>query len=864
VERQLERIPYDVDELRSPGPQRTFSGAKLKEIAMPIGGIGTGSISLGGRGQLMDWEIFNRPNKGFRPAFTFATLWARAEGCEPVTKVVESPVQPPYTGSHGAPRNNGEGFPHLSRNTFRGEYPFAWIDFQDERMPLKVSLEAFNPFIPLNDFDSSLPVAILTYRLKNVCGVPVSATLAFTIQNVIGYGGAGDLNTDDFGQNLNLFRQAQGVRGMVMTGRKHGPQSHRSGSMAVATTWQEISYTGALEGAAWFEVGHRFWDTFSASGQFNDVDLREPTPDKRTATCALGMRVKLEPGQSAELPLIITWHFPNFIKYWGSAPQGERPQWKTHYASQFADAWEVAGYVGGNLERLRAQSMEFHDALFGSTLPPHVLEAASSQASTLKSPTCLRLEDGTFYGFEGCSDQAGCCEGSCTHVWNYAQTLAFLFPDLERSMRTTDYTYNLREEDGRMCFRLQLPRGTSNWNFHAAADGQLGGVIKTYRDWLLCGDEEWLRSLWPKVKKALSYAWVEWDKDRDGVAEGVQHNTYDIEFLGPNPFIGAFYMGALRAAEEMARYLGEHEQAGQYRELFEKGSRKMDEMLFNGEYYVQKYDPQQAPRNQFGDGCLSDQMLGQWLAAICDLGYLFRPENVRSALASVFRYNWRTSLSEHPNPQRIYALNDEAGLLMCSWPKGGRPQIPTPYCDEVWTGIEYQVASHLIMEDFVEEGLAIVKAARERHDGERRNPWNEPECGSHYARAMSSWGLILALSGYHYSAPQRTMRFNPKVCRDNFRVFWSTGGGWGTYRQHFGPKSGMVCLSVNKGSLGLSRLSVAAPQFESAAVTARLNDEQVECTCRTENGMLVLEFPQDGVTILQGDTLRLALASPEA
>jgi len=863
MKRFLERIPYDLEGLKSLGPQRTFSGAGLRQIAMPIGGIGTGSISLGGRGQLRDWEIFNRPNDGFRPGFTFISLWARPAAGHAITRVVESPIQMPYTGAHGAARSNGEGFPHLAGNTFRGEYPFGWVEFEDDQMPLTVCMEAFNPFIPLNDFDSSLPVAILTYRLQNVTQTHVSATLALTLQNVVGYCGAGELALAELGRNLNRFRSEEGIRGVALTGEKYGTDSHRHGSMVVATPWPSVTYTGRLRGQGGFDTGHTFWDSFSASGRFDDTDLSEPTPDGQTAICALGMKVELQPGESAEVPLIIAWHFPNFIKYWGPAPEGERPRWRNYYASHFADAWQVASYVVGNLERLRAQTMAFHDALFGCTLPPLVLEAASSQASTLKSPTCLRLEDGTFYGFEGCSPRSGCCEGSCTHVWNYAQTLAFLFPALERSMRTTDYTYNLREADGRMCFRLQLPRGTSNWDFHAAADGQLGGIIKTYRDWLLCGDDDWLRSLWPRLKKALSYAWEAWDTDRDGVPEGVQHNTYDIEFVGPNPLIGTFYLGALRAAEEMARYLGEERDAGEYRELFEKGSRKVDEELFNGEYYVQKYDAEQARENQFGEGCLSDQMLGQWLASICDLGPLLDLEKVRSALASVFRYNWRSSLSDHPNPQRIYALNDEAGLLMCSWPRGGRPQIPTPYCDEVWTGIEYQVASHLIMEGFVEEGLAIVRGARERHDGERRNPWNEPECGSHYARAMSSWGLLLALSGYFYSAPRKLMRFDPKLCRDNFTVFWSNSNGWGTYHQRFADGRGTVSLRLIGGTLRLSRLLIGAPEPGRFAVSAQLGGERVACRAERNVQLLSLKFPGEGVVITEGQALEVTLTATE-
>jgi len=853
------QIPYTESELMSHGPQRTFCGPALREIAFPLGGIGTGCISLGGRGQLRDWEIFNRPNQGFRPAFTFATLRAQADGAEPITRVLESPVPPPYSGPHGIDHMNGEGLPHLASNTFRGEYPFAWLDFPDGAMPLKVGLEAFNPFIPLNDADSGLPVAILTYTIENVGSTPVSAVLAWTMQNVIGYACSGPLNRADMGGNRNAYRAADGLRGFLLDSAKESAAPERAGTMALATPWPDVTYAADL-GPGWdFDTGHAFWDAIAGRGAFDDSAANEPTPDGQTCVCALGAKVTLQPGESARMPFIIAWHFPTYCKHWSwrqGGEDGDVARWINHYAQPFDDAWAVAADTTARLGQLHADSMKYHDALFTSTLPAVVLDAASSQTSTLKTPTCLRLEDGTFYGFEGCSARAGCCPGSCTHVWNYQQALPFLFPALERSMRAADYRYNLRESDGKMAFRIDLPLGTTLWGYHAAADGQLGGIMKTYRDWLVCGDDDWLRGLWPSLKKSLSYVWEEWDKDRDGLLEGVQHNTYDIELQGPNPLIGVFFLGALRAAEEMARRLGEDEDADEYRRLFEEASAKTDEHLYNGEYYVQKYDPEKVKTQQFGDGCLSDQMLGQWLASICGLGHLLPAEHVRSTLAAVFRYNWQASLADHANPQRIYAVADDAGLLMCTWPRGNRPLIPTRYCDEVWTGIEYQVASHLIMEGFVAEGLTIVKGTRDRHDGLKRNPWDEPECGSHYARAMASWGLILALSGYRCCAADGLLQFAPQINADDFRTFWSTDAAWGTYAQKVGGMAG-VRLTVLSGAQSVRTLRLRLPASGSAE--ASLGEQSLACTVRRDGDWAEVAFDKP-VTIPKGAELAVKLS----
>ncbi|MDQ1256625.1 MAG: non-lysosomal glucosylceramidase, partial [Candidatus Hydrogenedentes bacterium] len=739
-----------LDELTALGPQRVFSGESLSQIVFPLGGIGTGSVGLMGRGGLTDFEIFGRPNFGGRLPRTFPLLWAREKGKAAVCRVLEGPVPPPHVaGGGGDPHDNGEGFPHMRDCTFRGEYPFAWIDFADKTMPVKVQLEAYNPYIPSNPDDSGFPVAVMRYTLTNRTKNPVEATVAWSLFNPVGTIGvaAGDKNQaacveQGLGGNLNRFVEGGGLRGLYYTSVKW-PENHpRFGSVALLTPDKSVTSMKYWLREGWFTARHDLWDTFSATGQFTDRDY-EASPEGQSDAGALGVRVRLGAGESRTVTFYLAWHFPNFEKYWGvpgcccgADEDRENPMWRNYYGVQFVNALDAAVRLHAREKALYAETKRFHGALFSSTLPPYVLDAVSSQMSILKTATCLRLEDGTFYGFEGCCPGGGCCEGSCTHVWNYQQTLPVLFPSLERSMRAADYKHNMRD-DGGMCFRIQLPLGAPPNDFHACVDGQLGGVVKTYRDWKVCGDDRWLRGIWPRVQRALEYAWVQWDPDKDGVIDGIQHNTYDIEFLGPNPLGQCFYLAALTAAAEMASYLGESDKADEYEALAELGQAWGDLNLFNGSYYEQQYDPEKAPKYQFGAGCLSDQVLGAWMAQVAGLGDILNPEHVRKTLQSIFKHNWRPDFWDHANAQRVYAINGDAGLLLCSWPNGGRPAVPFPYSDEVWTGIEYQVASHCIVEGLVKEGLTIVKGARGRHDGIRRNPWDEFECGHHYARAMS-------------------------------------------------------------------------------------------------------------------------------
>jgi non-lysosomal glucosylceramidase len=794
---------------------RTFEGAGLKEIAFPLGGIGTGTVSLGGRGNLRDWEIFNRPGKGVNLPFTFFALYYEQKGQKPLVRVLEGPLTPPFAGSHGFQRGDVPGLPRMEKARFRGEYPFAWVDLEDSQIPLQVRLEAFNPFIPLKPEESGIPAFLIRFRIKNLSPHQAKIMLAGSILNPIGFDGQGTIegvNNDKFGENVNEVRKGPLLSGLFMSSQKVKQDAAAFGTMALATPWKNITYLSHWVRGDWWDDLQIFWDDFAGDGVLKNLEESTPSPESRTDIGTLGLMATIEPFGEVTLPFILSWSFPNFVDYFDLVREQQGQMFKNHYAERFADAWKSAEYLCQNLPQLEKESRLFHEIFFSATLPPYVLDAVSSQASITRTMTCFWLEGGKFFGFEGCSDKSGCCPLNCAHVWNYEQSMAFLFPSLERFMREVDFLNNTKD-DGEMVFRTSLPLGSGvYWKFRPAADGQLGRIINLYRDWQLSGDMEFLKKIWPKAKKALEYTWTAWDADKDGLIEGEQHNTYDIEFYGPNSMIGTFYLGALLAGSKMAEAVGDRDAAKLYKDLFEKGQKKFDDLLWNGEYYIQKYDQVMEKKYQYGEGCLSDQMLGQWLTMVAGLGRFLPQDRLQTTLRSIFKYNFMTDFKNYSNCQRTYALNDEKGLLLCTWPKGGRPPLPFVYSDEVWTGIEYHVASHLMYEGLVEEGLSIVKAVRDRYNGERRNPWDEIECGHHYARAMSSWGLLLALSGYSYSGSAMSLGFVPQVYAEDFRTFWSTGSAWGGYFQKAeAEKTQKVGLTVASGELKLKEYGFILP-----------------------------------------------------
>jgi uncharacterized protein (DUF608 family) len=802
------------DELFRPGAVRTFEGPALREVAFPLGGIGTGTISLGGRGNLRDWEIFNRPGKGVHMPFTFFAMYVGQSGTK-VVRVLEGPIEPPFTTGFGFRRIFVPGLPRMEKARFKGEYPFAEVELSDSQVPLRVVLEAFNPFVPLEADDSGIPAFVLRFRVKNTGTAPARITIAGSVMNPVGFDGEGQVDGighDKFGQNVNEVKRTPTLRGLAMSSRKVKPEAPAFGTMALSTPWPDVTTLTHWVRGDWWDDLQIFWDDFTADGKLQDVAEVSPSPDKRTDVGTLGLMATVAPGEEIVLPFILSWHFPNVLNYFDIVPEQRGRIFKNHYAEKYPDAWAAAEYLQANLGRLEAASRAFHKAFFSTTLPPYVLDAVSSQAAIIRTTTGLWLEGGKYFGFEGCGDQGGCCPLNCAHVWNYAQSLAFLFPSLERTMRETDFLTNVKP-DGAMVFRTSLPIGSGVlWGFKPAADGQMGRIISLYRDWQISGDKTWLRMLWPQAKKALDYAWTSWDADRDGLMEGEQHNTYDIEFYGPNSMMGAFYLGALKAGALMAAAVEDWASARKYLAVYEKGRAAYDRDLWNGEFYVQKYAQVMEKKYQYGEGCLSDMLLGQWLGMVSGLGRYLPAERLQSSLRSIYKYNFLNDFRNFSNVQRTYALNDEKGLLLCSWPRGGRPPLPFPYSDEVWTGIEYQVASHLIYEGLLEEGLSVVKAVRDRYDGFRRNPWDEVECGHHYARAMSSWGVLTALSGLSYSAPAMAMGFDPKMNADDFRTVWTAGSGWGAYSQKAEAGKALVLgLEAGAGTLDLKELSFVLP-----------------------------------------------------
>ena len=844
---------------------RIYKDRYLKEISFPLGGIGTGCIGLAGNGRLIDWEIFNRPNKGSVNGFSHFAIKAESEGELLDARVLHGDLHPPYTGSHvgcgfGPMREYLVGLPHFKHVAFLGEFPFAQLLFKGNAFPGSIRMTAFNPFIPLNDKDSGLPAAFFDVEVKNTHTKPILYTIAGTLTNPLP------------GNNCHTVTNADHVTSLFLTSDMYRPEEIGYGDLSIATDAEDVSWQQYWFRGNWFDSLEIYWKDFIAPGKLKN---RIYPPDRAGAYNhgMLAAHILVQPGRKEHVRFVISWNFPHCQNYWDPhAPDLARKAdvpltWKNYYALLWKDSKQSAGYALENWARLYEETLLFKHALFGSDVPPAALEAISANISIIKTPTVQRLEDGTFYGWEGCFSNAGCCEGSCTHVWNYGQALPFLFPKLERSMRDADYAYN-QQANGGMPFRLKLPLGIKHPGGSAVAgedqggrscaDGLLGGVLKVYRDWKISGDTKWLTKIWPAVRKSIEYAWDQtnedaWDTHKTGVLWGRQHHTLDMELFGPNAWLTGFYLGALKAGAEMAEHLGETSTAAAYREVFEKGKAWVDKHLFNGEYYYQRIDlkdksiparfnalvdywdaEHEEIKYQIGLGCGIDQVLAQWHANLYGLGEIFDPEQTRKALQAIFTYNYKRSMRDFCNPCRIYALNEEQGLVMCEWPKkSSRPSIPLTYAQETMNGFEYAAAAHMIQNRMIKEGMSIVKAVRDRYDGEKRNPWNEFECGSNYARSMASYALLNAFSGFAFDMVKGMLGFHPvRPRKGRFTCFWSLDSGWGEFHM----KPGYFEVRVLYGHVRLQTMKLPF----------RAQEKAINVTHQTKH----LGFTQKGREIL--------------
>jgi len=789
------------------GIRRTKAEGDLDVIGMTVGGIGCGTVYLSGDGRLWIWDIFNQHHEGVVP--NSAPIPEGLGSIQTHKKVRERDganfLNPPRAGDHlngvdcGFTLSvAGNDLPMDATGwndvTFTGRWPIGTVDYAASKSPVKVRLDAYSPFIPLDLKSSSLPVTILEYTLENPTREPVEITLTGRLNNPAG----------QFSK-LEAARFTEKIEPEGTLGLQHGLQGNTpeirdaldSGTIAISL------------------LGNRGGEV------------------KRDNTVAT--KATIEPGERTTIRFAIAWHFPNLN------PRIQIEGVKRHYTNDFKNARDVIAHVAKDQERLASRTRKWVETWNDSTLPQWLLDRTFLTANTLQTQNCLIFDNGRFWAWEG----IGCCPGTCGHVWQYSQGHARLFPEIERILREkTDYGPGL-QPDGQIHFRAEN-------NKMSAIDSQATYILRTLRDHQLSDDPEFLKRVWEPTKKAMDYL-VEFDRSDprgglDGLLDGKQHNTLDAEWYGKVHVLCSLYIAALRAAEELAKIMGDEEYEKTMAAIFAKGANNIGK-LYNGEYYIQIEDPEHLDKIGVGTGCYIDQVMGQFWANQTGLGRIYDADQQKSALRALWKYNFVPEYSSFRKgfPMgRHYAKAGDAGLLMCSWPQGGlrddfMKHWQYAYFNEFMTGFEYQAAAQMVAEgdaDLIQFGLAITRAIHDRYSPDRGlNPYNEIECSDHYARAGASHAVFLALCGFHFDQLKGLLRFDPVIHKDNFKAPFTTSEAWGTYAQ---TKDG-ASLTLTHGTLRLTTIEL--PAFAGKNLRMTLNGNPA---------------PDGDVVLKEGDVLRWA------
>ncbi|MDA4891194.1 GH116 family glycosyl-hydrolase [Streptomyces sp. MS2A] len=760
-------------------------------LAMPIGGIGTGGFAVNADGSLRQWQLSGMPNH--RGALPGTGFWLRLSRIEPpfdsVAMVQGRPVADPaasLTTDGEIPAWMSEAadrFDTFSSARFSGTYPIAEVALTDERHPLRIDMRVLNPMVPGNVEVSGIPTGMFAFTLTNTGDIPVHGTLAGSLLNASGWDGITPITdrTPGLGGNVNRLRRGGGWTRVVMDNPSLTEAHQHAGQLVLAADDESAAVVARCAGLehlrAFLESRalNNGLSRLSVAPTLADPQRNAPqdgagaSPDGRSWIGVVGVPFWIEPGESRTIRFSMSWHFPNRmvdVEQFGRSS----PEWGASsfylgnaYGLRFIDAVDVQSAVERDWDELVARTEAWTSLLRGSSFGEETADRLAAQAAYVRSPTCFVGADGRFYGYEGSLGASttmwsgrfgGSCPLNCTHVWQYEAALAGLWPTLERDMRDTEFDV-MQRADGAIPHRLRVPTYLTQMGAELiggpeepALDGMLATILKSLRDMQRGAGEAWLSRRWESLTRLYRHICERWDADGDGVLRGIQPSTHDIDLAGVNPFMGTLWLAALRAYEELALLVRDDDAATEARVRFESGSRLYDELLFDGRHYIQVLDDGDPTDFQWRTGVLSDQVIGQWWAHQLGLGHILPAEHVRSALRHIVATNLRHGFADFAHPYRVYADSaEDVGLLMCSWPDGGRPDVPTRYADEVWTGVEWQVAAHCLFEGLEEEGAAVLEGLWRRHDGSRRNPYNEIECGDHYARAMAGWTLAQARSG---------------------------------------------------------------------------------------------------------------------
>jgi uncharacterized protein (DUF608 family) len=831
--------------------QRVYKEGHLGGIQFPVGGIGTGCVQFNGKAQPKYWQIFNNMTHEIVPNSFFAIREVSQE------TVNVRALQTENLGS----------FKAMSSLEATVKFPFLKYRFKDD-LKTDITMEVYNPFVPTDLQQSGIPAVFYRFTLKNTSNASVEISLLASQQNAVGYSKVPiDHSEEGFAfnfQNAIDKRYAKGNRSMFYGGNSNsvsnqakakviymsGPKSSDDlhyGKMALmlfdpnSFTSEATSNWGTLD---------QLYRSFSKKGRIKQKEKTGPSKKGTTYSGALNSIFTLKPGEEKIVNMALVWFFPNgknggFMDKWDTWGNGDWEGNGNKYATYWDDLESLTDYLQDKQALLTKNTEDFTNTLFQSNLPQWLIERLSNQLAILKSRTLFHDKDDYVGLWEGTGGCDGSCAGNCNHVWHYAQAHARLFPELGKKIR--NQTFDLMKPNGQIPYRQ--PAGTF------AFDGQCGDILGAYREYLMSDDDTWLLHHYSAIKKAMNYVITHYDENKDGwLSDKPKHTTYDASMTGNPSFLSSLYLAALKAGEKMALVANDTLQANQWNSIAQQSATKQNDSLWNGEYFYQL--PGKKNATDYEKGCHSDQLLGQWWADQLGLGNLYADYKIRAANEAILKYNFKADLTEHDQGHRTFALPQEAGMVVTTWPKDKRPEYASGYSSEVWSTFEYTIGAQLFKYKKIQDALTVLRTGYERYDGKHRtgyigkwgnfgfsgNPFGDDECGQFYGRALSQWSVWLAAQGFYYNGPRQRIGFDPKWKPDNHRSFFSTAKGWGEFEQIRKGTSQENKIKLVYGQLALTTISLNVIDKTNKKNMVMLNDKAMNATWEYNGNTCTITF----------------------
>ncbi|WP_018627728.1 GH116 family glycosyl hydrolase [Niabella aurantiaca] len=815
---------------------------ELKYIGMPAGGLHTGTVYLGGDGRLWLWGVYNDDREGIDPK---TVLWN--DGTKEVkvrNRDGASYVEPAIADNK---RVLAQGFAIMVQTgkgihikelkeedweeiRFEATYPVATIHYSDPGFPVEVIVKAGGIFIPLDAANSSLPSTIYSIQLKNKTGTQVKTAVLGWLEN-----GAQKITAkegDGTKQNTAIRNEK-----FTSTYSVFKPDKAEAGRQRDAGSTC-LTYIGK---DATVNTNARLWPLTQEGFTEANEALAACGPLEKLIGSIATSRT-LDAGKTERVDFVISWHFNHPLQKLNRLKEVTSGE-GYYFGVQHKNAAEVGAYVAGKFQTLHAQTLLWHQTYYDSTLPHWLLERTFLNIGTLATANTYRFANGRFWAWEG----VNACEGTCTHVWQYAQAMGRIFPSLERDARQRTDLGIAMKEDGGIIFRAE-------YESRPAIDGQAGTILRIYREHQMSPDNRFLNDNWGQIKKATRFMLAQ-DKNGDGMTDTPMENTLDAVWEGEIAWIVGLCIAAAKAAALMAAEMNDPAFAAVCNAYVQKGCRNMEEHLFNGEYFIHRPDPVQG-RKKLGsyNTCHIDQVYGQSWAHQVGIGRLWNREKTRSALRALWKYNFAPDVGPYIQTHtggRPYALPGEGGMVMNTNPRneekpyGNNVTWQLGYFHECMSGFEHQVASHMMAEGMTDEALVLTRAIHDRYHAAKRNPFNEIECSDHYARAMASYGTFIAACGFEYHGPGGYIRFAPKWGEAHFKAPFTAAEGWGTYEQQTKNGKQTCAIRVKYGRLRLRALSFVNRKAQTIVVLS--DGKKIPATFRRKEADIIIELEKAAI-----------------